>query len=325
VEWVSKLDIGPVYDDNVKRHRESKLEARERELVFDIDMDMYDDVRTCCKEAKVCKHCFQFLTAAVKVLDRTLREDFGFEHIVFIFSGRRGIHCWVSDERARTLTNKGREAVASYLSLQAAKTDAHGKVAEKVLRHPIFTRAYEMLKDDFPKLFERQKIFNNTQQRKKMVDTHFSEPVAVIRGFKKLDDSDDVDSWEDLCAGKHTDRVGLKRAVLHYLYPRLDVEVSKQTNHLLKAPFCVHPKTGKVCVPLDVSRIDEFNPDTVPTLDQLIGELQAVGAAKLQGLSRDEKFRLTSLKPYVEYFDRFVKTFLRTERTRRGEANGELF
>jgi DNA primase small subunit len=63
--------------------------------------------------------------------------------------------------------------------------------------------------------------------------------------------------------------------ILQYTYPRIDAEVSKHRNHLLKAPFCVHPKTGRICVPIDPERIDEFDPDTVPTVSQLLRELDA--------------------------------------------------
>ena len=44
---------------------------------------------------------------------------------------------------------------------------------------------------------------------------------------------------------------------------RLDIAVSKGMNHLLKAPFVIHPKTGRVCVPFRVAKVDSFDPDKV--------------------------------------------------------------
>jgi DNA primase small subunit len=35
----------------------------------------------------------------------------------------------------------------------------------------------------------------------------------------------------------------------------------------------VHPKTGKVCVPIDPAAAWEFDPDEVPTVQQLVKEL----------------------------------------------------
>lgn len=48
-------------------------------------MDVYDGVRTCCKGADVCKKCWIFIASAVKILEASLRYDFGFSNMVHLF------------------------------------------------------------------------------------------------------------------------------------------------------------------------------------------------------------------------------------------------
>jgi len=67
--------------------------------------------------------------------------------------------------------------------------------------------------------------------------------------------------------------LSIQALVFTYLYPRLDANVSTAINHLLKAPFCVHPKTGKICIPLDPQNMDNFKVNEVPTLTQVINEM----------------------------------------------------
>ena len=40
----------------------------ERELVFDIDLTDYDDVRTCGKGAHICNKCWPLMAIAIKVV-----------------------------------------------------------------------------------------------------------------------------------------------------------------------------------------------------------------------------------------------------------------
>jgi DNA primase small subunit len=62
--------------------------------------------------------------------------------------------------------------------------------------------------------------------------------------------------------------------MFQYCYPRLDIEVTKGLNHLLKSPFCIHPKTGRVCVPIDIEKLDLFDPFKVPMIDELCEQLE---------------------------------------------------
>ena len=49
----------------------------------------------------------------------------------------------------------------------------------------------------------------------------------------------------------------------------------------MQAPFCVHPKTGKVCIPIDPQRSSNFDPDAVPKLEAISQELEVLGKVRL--------------------------------------------
>ena len=117
-----KIDIGAIFDRAPKDKKaiaDGTIQTEQRELVFDIDLTDYDEIRRCgCSGAKICQKCWTMMTMAVKVMDQGLREDFGFQHVAWFYSGRRGVHAWVCDEAARTLSNEARSAVASYFEVR---------------------------------------------------------------------------------------------------------------------------------------------------------------------------------------------------------------
>jgi len=311
-----RMEIGAVYSHPPKNHHTVVKEAYkplERELVFDIDMDDYDDIRTCCTGAKLCTKCWTFMKAAIKTLDRAMREDFGFKHIVFVYSGRRGVHCWVCDKAARCLSNEQRAAVADYMTVVAGgagkcKTEFMMSRREEV--HPSIQKAYEVcqpyFRDDPNGILLGQDILRKGPHLERLLDTIGTSERTVIEAYvKNHPDANSRDIWLQFekvaeerlntAAGykeKSQAKVMLQEILLQYSYPRLDINVSKQMNHLLKSPFVVHPKTGRVCVPINVATVDSFNPLEVPTVGRLVEELNRTGDAKQ-----------TSLKDYIHFFD----------------------
>jgi len=110
--------IGALYDPPPSPGKSiTRLKWLGRELVFDIDLTDYDDVRTCGKgKDHVCPKCWPFVVDAALIIEEVLREDFGLSKITWVFSGRRGYHAWVTDEIARYFEEETREAIATYLS-----------------------------------------------------------------------------------------------------------------------------------------------------------------------------------------------------------------
>ena len=132
----------------------------------------------------------------------------------------------------------------------------------------------------------------------------------------------DIDALAKAGASKNLDGKALLEAkqdiVLEYTYPRLDVEVSKKQIHLLKSPFVVHPGTGRVCVPIDSRRVDKFDPLGVPTVTELLHEIDAWGPQNTEsdleeGSKKLQDYEKTSLKPFVDYFRTHVGLLLKAE------------
>ena len=147
-----KIDIGAVFSAHPSEHNSidpSKFKPVERELIFDIDMTDYDEVRTCCTGANICQRCWPFMTMAVKCVDKALREDFGYRNILWVYSGRRGVHCWVGDSEARALSNEARSAVVEYLSLELTGKPEKLQRQVSLPLHPHLKRSYNVLEPYF--------------------------------------------------------------------------------------------------------------------------------------------------------------------------------
>ena len=136
----SRFEIGPVYTANPRDRKSLRkstaFRPMEKELVFDIDLTDYDEIRTCCNKANICHKCWSFVTMAIKVVDAALREDFGFQHIMWVYSGRRGAHAWISDKRARNMDDQKRKALAGYLEVIKGGAQGGKRVNVKRPLHP---------------------------------------------------------------------------------------------------------------------------------------------------------------------------------------------
>lgn len=221
-----KIDVGAIYDTMPIKNISKR--AIEKELVFDIDLTDYD--RSCCKDKSICDRCFPLINLSVELLDFILKEELGFNNLSFVFSGRRGLHCWVNDKYTKSFNEKIRGDIVRYIDI----------VAEK-----------KIYPDEYTKILKKYESY--------MVDQGFSENLNVIN----------IDMLYDK------------------MFLKLDREVTKSFNHLIKMPFSVHPDSKRLSLPIDPNKISRLN------LNSMIG-------------LRDVLDDPNTLLPYIEILDTWI-------------------
>lgn len=306
-----KIDVGAVYNANPRVHKSVPVydfKPIQHELVFDIDISDYNDVRTCCTESNICQKCWPFMAIGAKVLNTILTKEFGFKHLLFVFSGRRGFHCWVCDRTARLLSKEARNAIADYFALIKGGENLVRRVEldhRAFNLHPMILKSLSVIDEHFEDLMiDKQDFLGDEHRIQNVIDLLPPFDKAGDRNADlnfnnalyhcKMKRASSAETWEQI--KRHADqfkrnktRFYLEEVKLHHCFPRLDTNVTRGMNHLLKLPFCIHPKTGNVCVPLDIEKIDKFKLDRVPNIT---------------GLSDLLTFRKT-MEPYLELMNKF--------------------
>lgn len=258
---VMRAFCGAVYETPPsKTNTIQRVKWVSREFCFDLDLNDYDLVRTCGCRGKVqhCSFCWSLVQDAAAFLDKTLKEDFGFKDVVWVFSGRRGFHAWVKDPVAGKLSQTQRNSIIRYISL--IKDETRTQAVEKDLKHviPLRDRVIEMVARSF---------FNHASDKELRAEPFkfTGKQIERLRYNLKNSTRPFYYTYDTILESKQK-RDNIFTHIITYRYPRIDRKVSIDIRRLLKVPGGVQNTNGRICVKVDIKKIHNFFPESAPSI-----------------------------------------------------------
>lgn len=287
------IHIGAVFSREPAKGSKTAVPQR-RELTVDLDLTDYPHLHLDKRDVAGCDAAWPMIAFGLDLLCTILEQQFGYTEFVRWYSGRRGAHLWVLDEHACALSQDGRAAVEGLCNLRC---DRNGAATEDVLTA---ARAYGLY-DGCHAFFTTVGLKPRSQGGLGLLDSDADvrslfEATGIRHPMlQDLPDrvcalsEDGTRRWEAMvmAVGQWADRLpwapdALRRAMLAWVWPRMDARVTTGLNHTVKAPFSMHSATGRICVPIFDSAHD-FSPGATPTGEQVV---RGEGRARLEACVR---------------------------------------
>ena len=228
-----------------------------RELIFDLDANDYDPVRQCdCKGRDVCEICWGLIQDAAVIMDETLRVDFGFKKLQWVFTGGRGYHCWVLDRETLTLSQEQRSGLVNYMQLIHDPGD--GQRVEKI------TNSSVLLNERIVRLLTKRFVLESRPIVLEEIGIKKTARATMIRKLKEKNYKELI----DIIPRKVTYEQFFEQMV-KYRYARIDHKVTIDTRRLIRLPGSVHSHTGYVGQYID--NPESFFPEDAKHIQDITG------------------------------------------------------
>ena len=277
---VRAFHFGAFYDHGVNRELIRAGESRAERRVLSFDMDLTDKEFLTTTEAdgtvsaKLCDRAYPVSAMSAYILRVLLNEAFGFQRVLVVYSGRRGVHVHAFDEAAMVLNDEQRAAVLAYVdgAMHENKLHVRPEVRSVMVVHNLRGEVYRFferlvsklgildLNDDRVAFVNRLDLLRREEHEKigpalATLAEDVIEPATGLEAWKLIQDKIKSVGCEWVLER-------LDCVVLVYVWPRLDEAVTKDTKHLTKAPFSCHAASGRVAsaMPRDFRGLFKYKP-----------------------------------------------------------------
>ena len=242
----SRIEIGPIHSFPVRKTGAEFKTDYLKLLVFDIDVDDDHYIRWCeCKGYKMtCMKCWALTIIGIKITVHLLKRAFGFEHILEVYSGRRGAHIWVFDKKTLEYSADTRQSIVDFID-KHRNPSIFGSKDGDILYKEVIEPAFDEIYLDGGALTEmsisRYVLLRIPSQasRDRISDAWWGKTTGW-------------DMWrtieEELPKGLY--EAYKKQVAFGLLWVHLDTAVTTKLDHLVKSPFVIHPGTGHICTPI---------------------------------------------------------------------------